>query len=37
MIFDLRRWELHLRKIDPLMREESEMWIEENGKRIKLE
>ncbi|KAI8838636.1 hypothetical protein BC829DRAFT_404358 [Chytridium lagenaria] len=37
MIFDLRKYDTHIRRIDPGFREADDVWVEERGKRIKLE
>ncbi|KAJ3330564.1 hypothetical protein HDU76_005356 [Blyttiomyces sp. JEL0837] len=37
MIFDIRKYDTHIRRIDPAFREIDDVWIEEGGKKIKLE
>lgn len=36
MIFDLRKWENSMRRIDPAFREQDEYFIEEDGMRVRL-
>ncbi|KAJ3101283.1 Serine/threonine-protein phosphatase 2A regulatory subunit B'' subunit beta [Phlyctochytrium planicorne] len=37
MIFDIRKYDMHIRRIDPTFREIDDVWVEERGKRVKLE
>lgn len=37
MIFDLKKYDMHIRRIDPTFRELDDVWIEDGDKRFKLE
>ncbi|KAJ3116659.1 Serine/threonine-protein phosphatase 2A regulatory subunit B'' subunit beta [Phlyctochytrium bullatum] len=37
MVFDIRKYDMHIRRIDPAFREIDDVWVEERGRRIKLE
>ncbi|KAJ3399336.1 hypothetical protein HDV05_001852 [Chytridiales sp. JEL 0842] len=37
MMFDIRKYDNHIRRIDPGFREADDVWVEEHGKRVKLD
>jgi hypothetical protein len=37
MIFDIQKYDMHIRRIDPIFREQDDIWIEDGEKRYKLE
>jgi serine/threonine-protein phosphatase 2A regulatory subunit B'' len=37
MIFDLRKYDSHVRRIDPIFREHDDVYMEADGKKIRLE